>query len=181
MVKDDLVCDSPNESLTQLLVPFGPRLPLPELVYEVNRLFHACEARDYDRRHTEIHEQLPAMWRQMIEVAVGNPPKGGWTILDFGCGTGFATTQLLQNLPTAQIRRLVCFDPAPEMLARCRTKIAARFAHVEFISDLSALALGPSRFNLLATNSVLHHLPDPFATMREVEQLLAAGCVWLAG
>src|SRR5207244_6737479 len=120
------------------------------------------------------------MWREMIAVAAANPPKDGWTILDFGCGTGFAATQLLQNLPTVQIRRLVCFDPSPEMLARCRAKIAARFAHVEFLGAWSALAGGPARFNLLATNSVLHHLPDPCAAIRELQDQLTPGCVWLA-
>src|SRR5439155_15612631 len=77
--------------------------------------------------------------------------------------------------------RLVCFDPSPEMLGRCRAKITSRFAHVEFVSDLGGLSARPARFNLLATNSVLHHLPDPFATIRELQDELDAGCVWLAG
>src|SRR5262245_10767078 len=108
MVTDDLLSDPRTHSLLELLAPYGPRLPLPDLVYRVNQLFHACEARDYDRRHTEIHDQLPALWREMIAVAAAAPPEGGWTILDFGCGTGFAATQLLEALPTTRIRSLVC-------------------------------------------------------------------------
>ena len=54
-------------------------------------------------------------------------------------------------------------------------------ARIDFISDLNSLLAQPRRFTLLATNSVLHHLPDPFATMRELQDLLAPGAFWLAG
>jgi len=182
MITDDLLSKDRMDALASFLAPFGPRRPLGELVYRVNQLFHACEAADYDRRHSEIHEQLPGVWRQLIGVAATSPPAEGWTILDFGCGTGFASLQLLQALPATSIRRLVCFDPSPEMLARCRRKVAPQFACAEFASDHAELwGAGSRQFNLLATNSVLHHLPDPFATLRELEPQLSPGCIWLAG
>ena len=38
-----------------------------------------------------------------------------------------------------------------------------------------------SGFNVVLTNSVLHHLLDPVAAMQELEPLLSADAVWLCG
>ncbi|MBA4016154.1 MAG: hypothetical protein C0483_03090 [Pirellula sp.] len=162
------------------LQPFEPRLPLDRLVVEVNKIFHAFEARDYDRRHPEIHQQLPAYWQEMIAQAGIAPRPGGWRILDFGCGTGFASEQILQHLPAEQITSLVCYDLSPEMVDRCREKIAPQFPAAQFICDAASLAAG-GPFDLLLTNSLLHHLPDPQATVRQLTEQLAPGALWLAG
>lgn len=168
------------DTLPAWLQPFEPRLPLDRLVVEVNKIFHAFEAPNYDRRHPEIHQQLPAYWQEMITQAGVAPRSGGWRILDFGCGTGFASEQILRHLPTEQISSLVCYDLSSEMIDRCREKMAPRFPAAQFTSDPGSLQdYGP--FDLLLTNSLLHHLPDPRATIRQLSDLLDSGALWLAG
>ncbi len=160
---------------------YGPQLPLDQLVVELNALYHAFEARDYDARHPEITSQLPGVWREMISQVQERRPAQGWRILDFGCGTGFEAEQLLRKLPVESIASLTCYDLSPEMLARCRGRIAPLYPGATFCSDLAACLQADRRYDLLATNSLLHHLPDPVATARELLPWLAPGAVWLAG
>ncbi len=171
---------SADDSLPAWLLPYEPRLPLDRLVVEVNKIFHAFEARGYDSRHPEILRQLPAYWQEMITKADITPRPGGWRILDFGCGTGFASEQILRHLPAEQIASLVCYDLSSEMIDRCREKIAPRLPTAQFTSDAASLESGEP-FDLLLTNSLLHHLPDPQATLRQLTDRLALDALWLAG
>ncbi|NJK52294.1 MAG: hypothetical protein HC936_04730 [Leptolyngbyaceae cyanobacterium SU_3_3] len=43
-----------TDFITTVLAPYQPQLPMEELVLEVNRLYHAVEAQDYDDRHPEV-------------------------------------------------------------------------------------------------------------------------------
>jgi SAM-dependent methyltransferase len=168
------------DAFAEALRPFQPRLPQDRLIEEVNRLYHCHEARDYDGRHGEIWEQLPALWPQMIETAQRAGPAFPWRILDFGCGTGFASAQLLKHVPADQIAELVCYDPSPEMLQMCRTRIGPQCPRVQFFSDLPTLVRQTGSYHLVLSNSVLHHLPDPCATMRSLEDHMCPGGVWIA-
>ncbi len=167
--------------MTSLLEPYQPQLPISELVVEVNRLYHAFEAHDYDRNHPEVHKQLPPLWQEMIENALEQYESPVWRILNFGCGTGFEAEQLVRNLPQGTIAQLTCYDPSAEMLERCRVRIAPLFPKAFFYSDLKALQASSEPYNLLATNSLLHHLPAPITTINSLLPLLAPEAIWLSG
>lgn len=167
--------------LASLLEPYDPRVPLDRLVVEINGLYHASEARDYDRRHPEIHGQLPSWWREMIALALSAGGPRRWRILNFGCGSGFEAGRLLEHVPAERIDRLTCCDPSPEMLERCRARIAPLYPDAEFISAWEAARAGGETWNLLATNSLLHHLPDPIETVKRLGSQLEPGAQWLAG
>ena len=171
------------ESVGQLLKPYGPRLALHELVAEVNQLYHALEAKRYDLTHREIHEQLPPLWGSMVRHVEEALPRSGYRVLDFGCGTGFEAQQLLCHLSPDRIGHLTCYDPCPEMLARCRERIAPLLPSAVFCSHRDDIAPSSSdeAYNLLTTNSLLHHLPDPAATITGLSPLLAPDALWLAG
>jgi SAM-dependent methyltransferase len=167
---------------TNLLEPYQPQLPVDQLVVELNNLYHGLEAQNYDIRHPEVHKQLPPLWQEMIERGVEECKSGGWRILDFGCGTGFEAEQVLRNLPRGNVVQLTCYDPSPEMLNRCCSRVAPLFPEAEFCSDLSTLlSRGERCYNLLATNSLLHHLPDPVSTINRLLALFDHNSVWLAG
>ena len=165
--------------LSKLLMPFGPRLPLEQLTEEVNRLYHAAEAETYDSRHPELFAQLPPIWEEMVQLITKDHPDKRWDILDFGCGTGFASQQILSLMPAKSIRSLTCYDPSPEMLDRCRAKLGTR--GTAFLSSPHLLSQVTTRFNLLVTNSLLHHLPNPLAFIKGLSTLLTEDAVWLAG
>src|SRR6185437_3466614 len=157
------------------LAPYEPQMPLNSLVEEVNKIYHSFDAKHYDRDHPEIHQQLPAIWAEMIRQL---PEKTGWCVLDFGCGTGFEALQVLQKLP-GKIERLVTYDPSPEMLVQCKQRLRA-FSNVSFQEQLDpALDHGP--FDLLLTNSLLHHLPNLRETISSLLPALTSNAYWLAG
>ena len=160
---------------------YDPQLPVDRLVIEMNRLFHRFEAGIYDTKHREIYERLPAIWQEMSEKVIEYFGATPLRILDFGCGTGFATRQLLQNIPASSIAALTCYDPSPEMLEQCRAKIAALYPAAVFCSSLQEAASSQEPYTLLLTNSVLHHLPDIPSTMEKLLPLLASHAMWLAG
>lgn len=168
-------------TMMKLLEPYGPQLPLQHLVFAVNQIYHDFEALDYDARHPEVYEQLPRLWRGMTSLALSIGRCDTWSVLDFGCGTGFEAAQLLRNLPPHIRLHLTCYDPSPAMVARCRAAIGPLLPAAVFCSDLQTAAAHGQPYNLLITNSLLHHLPDPPATIAGLLPMLDTGALWLAG
>src|SRR5690348_14835994 len=109
------------------LSPYEPQISLTSLVEDVNKIYHSFDAKHYDREHPEIHQQLPAIWAEMIEQL---PESSAWRVLDFGCGTGFEAEQVLKQLGS-KMEALVAYDPSPEMLAKCKERLRA-FSRVHF-------------------------------------------------
>ncbi len=100
----------------------------------------------------------------------------GLTIVDLGCGPGNITLRLARRWPAAAV---VGIDGAAAMLAiaeqrRRSDPIACRGVrfHRSVLPDLP-LAEGP--FQLLVSNSLLHHLHDPQVLWRSVLRLAAPG------
>ncbi len=169
--------DAHTAYLDKLLAPYGPTKPIPELVVEINRIFHVLSADGYDDIHPEIHDQLPGIWRDMLAVvhAKGKPP---WKIIDFGAGTGFASGMALEHLPIKDISALTCFDLSEHMLAKAGERLKPLFPALQLTTTLPTAR---ESVNLLLSNSVLHHLPDVEASIASLEPLLAPGAFWLAG
>jgi SAM-dependent methyltransferase len=157
------------------LADLEPQIPLASLVEKINNLYHSFEAAYYDREHPEIFDVLPALWEEMIQEV---PPRRSWRILDFGCGTGFEASQIMRCLD-GRVEKLVCYDPSPEMLAQCRARLKGPDS-VLFCAQLEeAESLGP--FDLLLTNSLLHHLPNIGETINALLPNLTPDAMWLAG
>jgi glycosyltransferase involved in cell wall biosynthesis/trans-aconitate methyltransferase len=189
------------------MAEFGPQKPLAILVEEVNNLYHSFDAESYVREHPEIYEFLPALWQDMLSSL---PEATRWRVLDLGCGAGFEAEQALAALG-ASIESILCYDPSPEMLEQCRSHLARRTqisaAEVSHtgssqpeISPITSPIISPiikptkiawssrwadiaarAPFNLLLTNSVLHHLPDIRATVGQLLPHLTPDARWIAG
>jgi SAM-dependent methyltransferase len=164
-----------NTEVPDWLARFQPQRPLAVLVEELNSTFHAYDAENYARVHPEIYDFLPNLWREMISLL---PGRDHWRILDFGCGAGFEAQQVLAGLGD-KVQVLVCYDPSDAMLAQCRLHLCAAKV-VAFSSALREVAdQGP--FNLLVTNSVLHHLADIHATILSLMPHLTSDAWWISG
>lgn len=166
--------------ISTLLEPYEPQVPVDELVEQVNRFFHAREAAVYDRQHLEIHDQLEPVWHHMLEIGL---PRDGrpLRVLDFGCGTGFEATVLLDSDIEGRVAELVCYDLSPEMLEKCRATLGRRKIPMRFLCDMDELLREPQPFDVLITNALLHHLPDPMAVIDGLAPILSREAVWLAG
>ncbi len=171
-----------TDSLVSALKPYRPSLPLGELVERVNLIYHRFEAPDYDRRHPELTRQLPPIWQEMVNLASGLLPETGLRVLDFGCGTGFEADLLLQFLPQSSIEVLTCFDPSPEMLDASKERLSKATCPTQFVSVppwQNGHSVEP--YDLLVSNSVLHHLSEPLAHVEALTTVLTPRAVWIAG
>lgn len=157
------------------LAPYQPLVPLQALVEETNRIYHSFDARNYDAAHLEIRLLWPGLWAEMMRHL---PEKDGWRVLDFGCGTGFEAEQLFNNLGS-KIEFLMAYDPSSEMLAQAKRRLAGN-SRVHFADDLNRVG-ARGTYNLLVTNSVLHHLPEIENTVFSLQPLLSSDSYWLAG
>jgi len=102
-------------------------------------------------------------------------------VLDFGCGTGFEAAQALEGLGNSRIKSLTCYDPSSEMLALGRARIGTVFAGARFCSTIPELTDTRDGYDLLITNSLLHHLPSPALAIRLLEPVIGKDAWWLLG
>lgn len=164
----------------ELLEPYSPQVPTDQLIVALNRWYHEHEVKTYDHEHEEIRHQLPPLWEAMVATAVSRHTQQPWRILNFGCGTGFEASLLLELLAPESIDELWCYDLSPEMLEICKATIGPKFPKAHFVNSLDELPSDGS-FNLFATNSVLHHLPSPAETLESMLPHLSDTAIWLAG
>ncbi len=110
--------------------------------------------------------QLAAAVAQAIRQHVPIPPGG--KAMEFGCGTGLLTFNLID-----MVAQVVAVDRAEEMLAIVEKKAAARGATQVstklIVEDLGVLGTG--EYDFIYSNMVLHHLP---AIEPVLERLVAA-------
>jgi SAM-dependent methyltransferase len=170
-----------DDDIRAVLEPFGPTLPFAQLVQAVNALYHAAEAPQYDGTHAEVFEQLPPIWSEGLHWLQQRRETSEWRVIDFGCGTGFEARQLLAHVPPAQVASLTCYDPSPEMLAVCRRNLHSLYPAARFTGSLDEVIASSQTCNLVLSNSVLHHLPDPVQTMVALGVHAAPDAVWIAG
>lgn len=157
------------------LVPYQPQVPLKSLVTEINNIYHSFDATKYDLDHAEIRLLWPDLWVEMLHQL---PQRDSWRVLDFGCGTGFEAEQLLHAFGS-RIDFLVAYDPSQEMLAQ--SKIRLRNNSQVILSDNFDEVKAQGPYNILITNSVLHHLADIDETIFNLQTLLSDDAYWLSG
>lgn len=142
-----------------------------------NIAVHDRIARSYEKRHDEIfnpREQArlgAALADAKAAIDTGHSPLRA---LDFGCGSGNLTGHLLRlgfAVTAADVSRSF-LD-----LVGSRHPGAPLRLHQLNGRDLSELA--DQSFDLVATYSVLHHIPDYLGALEEVARVIAPGGVIL--
>src|ERR1051325_9333690 len=142
------------QHLEPWLLPYQPRVDMDTLIQEINRIYHAVDADNYDSDLIEIRQLWPALWAQMLEHL---PQRKSWRVIDFGCGTGFAAEQVLRFLGN-KVTALMAYDPCERMLDKARKRLGADKRFIITSNESNLLCRAP--YDLLITNSVLHHLPN---------------------
>ena len=133
-------------------------------------------AESFDRS-ARAYEQLVALNRAGSERLVRSLPDGPFArILDVGCGTGFATMQVVER---GGVREVVGVDPSPAMLEVFAEHLAA---HPEVTADLRAATAEQTGVpdgwaDLVICTMALHWMPDRPAAIREMARALRPGGV----
>ena len=99
----------------------------------------------------------------------------GRRVLDVGTGTGAIPVKLVQRDPRLTVEGV---DRSAEMLASARQRAiqAGISRRVRFRrADGRRLPFPDRTFDLVVSNSLMHHLPDPVPVLDEIARVLARG------
>lgn len=151
------------------------RIPEPELMDEALQALAYAEA-DFSR----TDQAFVACILDRLREASVSPQR----LLDLGCGPGNISFPLAEALPTLP---LLAIDGAAAMLAPARRRQQAepdRWPLLRFLTACLPLSTGALRglpamfqppFQVLVSNSLLHHLHHPDVLWRALRQLGAPG------
>ncbi len=148
-----------------------PRILEPEVMAS------AKEAVEYDRMdHSEVNrrfvEDLMQFWQPESR-------EGTCRILDVGTGTALIPIELCTRLEQVKV---IAVDLSPEMVALARRNVEAvgLSKRIEIRKvDAKALPEADECFDAVMSNSIVHHIPDPFPVMRECLRVLKPnGCLF---
>ena len=151
------------------------------LILALNEIWHDLENRAYDAKHPDILEGEIPRWDRILAGALP-AARGPVRVLDLGSGTGFVPLRLRGRLREGD--RLTCTDLSAGMLEVCRANVAQgglRFALECVKLEGPAIGVPDASQDLVTANAVMHHLPDPAATCREIDRILKPGGLVLIG
>jgi ubiquinone/menaquinone biosynthesis C-methylase UbiE len=140
---------------------------------ERNIAAHDRIAHRYDARHGEIFNDIEqARLGQSLKMAADAVRSGRAriTALDFGCGSGNLTRHML-----ALGMAVTAADVSPKFLELVRRRYPSVETLVMNGRDLSNVP--DQTFDLVATYSVLHHIPDYLGAVREMARVCVVGGV----
>lgn len=125
------------------------------------------EADGYDAM--DHSEPNAAFVRRLVELGAHG------RMLDVGTGPGHIPLLVCERIPDA---RVIGIDLARHMLRHAeRHRLASRFAsRVEYrLADAKGLDFPDATFDVVLSNTILHHIPDPRPFLREARRVLMAG------
>jgi SAM-dependent methyltransferase len=137
------------------------RIVEPELMDEAEQARAYAQA-DFSEPNQRFVDLLAQLW----------PGHARGRVADLGCGPGDIALRVAARWPQAQVDAL---DGSAAMLA-CAVAAAAReplaAARVRFVQGLlPGTGLPPASYDLLISNSLLHHLHDPAVLWQELRRL----------
>jgi ubiquinone/menaquinone biosynthesis C-methylase UbiE len=169
--------DNPYQPLLVTMSRFGAKGSPSDFYWAVNEAFHKAEAPLYDKLHRAMYEEEFEVWRRLITRI----PKTGrkLTVLDVGCGTGLVGDFIYKLVPD-RIDKIVLLDPSAAMLSEAQSKAGKWGWDTEYIHGNIDAISADRRFDLITTNSVLHHVVDLPAFCNKISSIMEPGGLFLA-
>ncbi len=141
------------------------RIPEPELMDDFEQA-RAYALADFE----EPHSQFIALFRERFpEEAVEG------VVLDLGCGTGDITKRFAYAFPVCRIHAV---DGAEQMLMFARQTVDFEMLHERvrlFKRILPTDGLPKEKYDVVISNSLLHHLADPQVLWESIKQFSRKG------
>lgn len=137
----------------------------------------AQEARDYDSMdHSTVNRQFVDDLLQFAETTGDSfrtgPSTRSLKVLDVGTGTALIPIELCQRPIQVNI---LAIDLAGEMLRLARQNVnrAGFDKRIELQQlDAKALPFDDGEFDWVISNSIIHHIPEPLDSLREMQRVL---------
>jgi len=140
------------------------RLLEPELMEDESQIKAYAEA-DFEIPHNEFIQRLRSF--------IGDPEFGG-TALDLGCGPGDISCRFAKAFPLSRVHAV---DGSEPMLNHAKSELATDLSQrIGYIQGLLPdLILPQSSYEIIFSNSLLHHLPDPQALWQTIKKYSRPG------
>jgi len=141
------------------------RKPEPELMNDAEQVA-AYGSADFEAPHSHF-----------MNLLLEHLPKGKAVTraLDLGCGAGDITFRIAAAFPDSIVDAV---DGSPEMLRFAEGLLLQKPAlsgRVKFIQSMIADFESDSKYELVVSNSLLHHLPEPGVFWESVKRLSSRG------
>lgn len=141
-------------------------MPKEEETKKANIELHTIEAEYYDKIHPEIFNPFEQQVLDKRLALIIKDMKRKRMCLDLGCGTG--------NLISREIEIfdfVIGLDISREMLKICKDKFPEKKLSL-ILGDSEHVPFRSGSFDFVSMFSVLHHLPSPFTSLKEVYRIL---------
>lgn len=135
----------------------------------------AAEASDYNSMD---HSAVNRVFVDDLLTAAATVPKSSsetWQIFDAGTGTALIPLELTSRSVAVTI---TASDLAEQMLivARANVQEAGRGDSIRLtLSDCKQLPDDDSSYDIVMSNSIVHHIPEPLSVLRELWRVLKPG------
>ncbi len=126
------------------------------------------------RTNRPFHLQLADRVIPLIDGMVERLSSGG-AVLDVGCGSGTALTELAKAFPNSQFHGI---DPATNMIAEAKERYR-ELPNVRFEVGYGEEISDKNKFDLVTTFDCMHDMTDPKGTMRAVHSAIKNDGAWL--
>ena len=160
------------DSLLPLLEKTKSTLSVQKFQERVNIVFHDFEAAHYDNMHSDmwgsLQEQINLLIDDLFKYEAIKSSK--LSLLDIGCGTGLSTQILLNSKLGEHINQITLLDTSSNMLKFAEEK--AKTWNKKYKTVNSYLSELDEKFDVIIISSVLHHIPDLEAFLKQVDEAL---------
>ena len=140
-------------------------------VLEVEVMDTAAEAEDYNAMD---HSAVNAVFAEDL-LATGVFSDREISVLDLGTGTALIPIEVCRRTSRC---RVLAVDLAAHMLELARNNVAAvgYASRIELQQiDAKALPFSDRRFDVVMSNSIIHHIPEPMHSLREAVRVTKSG------
>lgn len=163
------------QSLLPLIQKTGSTLTPEKFQERINIVFHDFEAKHYDAMHTDmwgsLQEQINLLVADLFtHKSIENK---ALSLLDIGCGTGLSTQILLNSPLGTYLKQLTLLDTSPNMLKYAEEK--AKTWGKQYKTVNAYLGDIDEKFDVIIISSVLHHIPNLEAFLKQVDNALNSG------
>jgi len=141
------------------------RLPEPELMVEPEQVSAYAEA-DFEEPHSNFINLLKKYCPKLNEAR---------SVLDLGCGPGDVTFKFANAFPEATIDAV---DGSKEMLEFAKNilgDIPELCGRINYIHSMIHAYKTTKKYDLIYSNSLLHHLPDSMVLWNKIYEISSEG------
>lgn len=171
-----------KEKMRDYLSQYNIETDVDEFVSATSNIYHSYEARNYDERHFSI-TYSKKYWRKVTDYLSEKITDQSVSVLDFGCGTGFAADQILHSGLNTKIGKISCYDLSEDMVAVCREKFAgdSRLSFFAGFSGRDKLLAKNEKYDIVVCNALLHHILEPESVFALIDNLLKPAGIFIMG